>query len=237
MSISSYTGSSLPNPTVLIIDDHELVATSLAITLRAAGLQARCHTVRNRDGVLVATATVPTGVALLDLDLGRDPDGTPIDGTMLIAGLCRSGWRVLALSGTTDETRIGRALAAGALTAIPKSAALPDLVAAVRRAAEGLEVMHPARRRQLIEAHLREQDRGLTLGRRLAALSERERTVLDRLARGQRAQSIAEEFVVSVSTVRTQIRGILGKLEVGSQLEAVSLLNEYQRATRAGSSS
>ena len=34
---------------------------------------------------------------------------------------------------------------------------------------------------------------------------------------------------MSVSTVRTQIRAILGKLEVGSQLEAVSLLNEYQR--------
>ncbi len=32
MSISSYTGSTLPDPTVLIIDDHELVATSLAMT-------------------------------------------------------------------------------------------------------------------------------------------------------------------------------------------------------------
>ena len=37
---------------------------------------------------------------------------------------------------------------------------------------------------------------------------------------------------MSVSTVRTQIRAILGKLEVGSQLEAVSLLNEYERGHR-----
>jgi DNA-binding NarL/FixJ family response regulator len=232
MSISSYTGSALPDPTVLIIDDHELVATSLAMTLRSAGLQARRHAVRSREGVLVATATMQPGVVLLDLDLGREPDGTPIDGITLIEGLCRSGWRVLALSGTSDDARIGTALAAGALAGIPKSAALPVLVTAVRRATQGLEVMHPARRRQLIEAHTRQHDRGVVLGRRLAKLSERERAVLDRLARGRRAQSIADEFVVSVATVRTQVRAILSKLEVGSQLEAVSLLNEYQRNRR-----
>ena len=96
--------------------------------------------------------------------------------------------------------------------------------------------MHPARQRQLIEAHTRVHDRGLVLGRRLEKLSDRERAVLDRLARGRRAQSIAEEFVVSVSTVRTQIRAILSKLEVGSQLEAVSLLNEYRRGHRPAKS-
>jgi DNA-binding NarL/FixJ family response regulator len=233
MSIPSCTnGSPLPDPTVLIIDDHDLVATALAMTLRSAGLQARRHIVRSRESVLLATATTSPGVVLLDLDLGRDPDGTPIDGTTLIEGLCRSGWRVLALSGTSDEGRLGKALAAGALAGIPKSAALPVLVTAVRRAAQGVEVMHPERRRQLIEAHQREQDRGRTLGRRLEKLSERERAVLDRLAQGRRAQAIAEEFVVSVTTIRTQIRAILGKLEVGSQLEAVTLLFEYQRTTR-----
>ena len=92
--------------------------------------------------------------------------------------------------------------------------------------------MHPERRRQFIDAYLRRQERGRVLGRRLASLTERERTVLDRLAKGQRAQSIADECVVSVTTVRTQIRAIFGKLEVGSQLEAVVLLNEYQRRRR-----
>jgi DNA-binding NarL/FixJ family response regulator len=161
MSISSCTpGSPLPDPTVLIIDDHDLVATAIAMTLRSAGLQARRHVVRSREGVLLTIATLSPGVVLLDLDLGRDPDGAPIDGTTLIEGMCRSGWRVLALSGTSDDARLGKALAAGALAGIPKSAALPVLVTAVRRAAQGVEVMHPERRRLLIEAHLREQDRG-----------------------------------------------------------------------------
>jgi DNA-binding NarL/FixJ family response regulator len=43
------------------------------------------------------------------------------------------------------------------------------------------------------------------------------------MAQGRRATAIAEHFVVSLTTVRTQIRAILVKLEVNSQLEAVAL--------------
>lgn len=237
MSTPSPNGSALSDPTVLIIDDHELVATALAMTLQSAGLRTRRHVVRSREGVLVAAATVPPGIALLDLDLGRDADGVPIDGSTFIKGLCRTGWRVLALSGTADEGRIGGALDAGALAGISKSAALPVLVTAVRRAAQGVDVMHPERRRELIEAHQRRQDRARALGSRLDKLSDRERAVLDQLAQGRRAQAIADEFVVSVTTVRTQIRAVLNKLGVGSQLEAVTLLFEYERAVRTSSSS
>jgi NarL family two-component system response regulator LiaR len=157
MSISSYPGSTVSDPTVLIIDDHDLVATSLAMSLRMAGLQARQHAARSRAGVLAATAELPPGVVLLDLDLGFEPDGTLIDGTALIERLRAAGWRVLVLSGTADEARIGKALASGALAGIPKSAALAVLVTAVRRAAQGLEVMHPERRRQFIDAYRRRQ--------------------------------------------------------------------------------
>ena len=54
--------------------------------------------------------------------------------------------------------------------------------------------------------------------------------MLERLARGRRAQSIADEFQVSLATTRTQIRAVLHKLEVNGQLEAVALINEHRRA-------
>jgi DNA-binding NarL/FixJ family response regulator len=209
MSTLSYAGSARPDPTVLIIDDHDLVATSLAMSLRSAGLRAQRHAVRSREA-----------------------DGTLIDGATLIERFCTAGWRVLVLSGTSDETRIGEALAAGALAGIPKSAALPVLVTAVRRAMQGVEVMHPERRRQFIDAYLRRREQARVIDRRLARLTDRERAVLNCLAQGRRAQSIADEFNVSLATVRTQIRAVLGKLEVGSQLEAVSLVNDYQRIVR-----
>ena len=68
-----------------------------------------------------------------------------------------------------------------------------------------------------------------TVQRQLGRLTNRERVILERLAGGQRARSISEEFGVSLATVRTQIRSMLRKLDVASQLEAVALLNEHRQ--------
>ena len=54
-------------------------------------------------------------------------------------------------------------------------------------------------------------------------LTPRERSVLAALAQGQRVDTIAAAAVVSEATVRSQIRGVLAKLNVNSQLEAVAL--------------
>jgi DNA-binding NarL/FixJ family response regulator len=215
---------------VLIVDDHELVGTSLLLSLRGEGLDAHLSCRGDADGVLRLTSRLAPGVVLLDLDLGRGPDGAAIDGSTLVAHLCRIGWRVIVLSGTTDEPRIGRALDAGALACVPKTSALPVLITAIRRAAQGIDVMRPERRRHLIEQYRRQQEQARAVERRLARLTERERAVLDRIVHGRRAQSIAEEFGVSLATIRTQIRAVLHKLEVGGQLEAVALLNEHRRA-------
>lgn len=232
MSVTTDARTTLSSANVLIVDDHDLVAMSLALCLRSEGMHAQRHAARSRDGVLTAVATLVPGVVLLDLDLGRGPDGEPIDGTTLVAGLCRNGWRVIVLSATTDDARIGRALDAGALACVPKTAALPVLITAIRRATQGLQVMHPERRQYYVMKYQQQQEQAQVVERRLARLTDRERAVLEQLARGRRAQSIAEEFRVSLATTRTQIRAVLQKLEVNGQLEAVALLNEYRRATR-----
>jgi DNA-binding NarL/FixJ family response regulator len=231
MSVPIDAHPTLSSTNVLIVDDHDLVAMSLALCLRSEGMHAQRHAARSRDGILTTVATLVPGVVLLDLDLGRGPDGEPIDGTTLVAGLCRNGWRVIVLSATTDEARIGHALDAGALACVQKTAALPVLITAIRRATQGLEVMHPERRRYYIAKYHEQQEQARAVQCRLGRLTERERSVLDRLARGRRAQSIADEFCVSLATTRTQIRALLHKLEVTSQLEAVALLNEFRRAT------
>lgn len=55
-----------------------------------------------------------------------------------------------------------------------------------------------------------------------ARLSPRERDVLSHLVEGRSAEAIAAAGYVSLSTVRSQIRAVLGKLEVNSQLAAVA---------------
>jgi DNA-binding NarL/FixJ family response regulator len=98
----------------------------------------------------------------------------------------------------------------------------------VRAAQDGRPVMAAEKRDQLIATARRLTAERGALTTKLDRLSHREREVLAMLAQGRRAQAVAEHFVVSLATVRTQIRAVLAKLEVSSQLEAVAL---YRKAT------
>ena len=218
----------LGQPTVLIVDDHDLVGTSLAYSLSAEGLDARRAAAVDVVGVLAEAATSPVGLALLDLDLGRDRSGRRFDGVDLVAPLTERGWRCIVLSSTADRTRIGAALAAGALAAVPKQAPFPLLLGKLRAALAGLPVMSPETRQRLIDSHLVRAAERREIAEKLDRLTRREREVLAELARGHRAQAVADHYVVSLATVRTQIRSVLSKLEVGSQLEAVALYRRGQ---------
>jgi len=61
------------------------------------------------------------------------------------------------------------------------------------------------------------------LGDQLATLTRREREVLELLADGHRAHTIAAELELSVLTVRNHIQAVLRKLGCHSQLEAAAL--------------
>ncbi len=216
-------GTTGGTPPILIVDDHELVGASLAQSLRSEGEDARFQPVRSAAAVLEMAGRTDTGLVVLDLDLGRDPEGNRIDGVRLVDPLCNAGWRVVVLSGSSDAGRIGAALAAGGFVWVPKNAPFPTLLAAIREARHGRSVMPPGRREQLIEMHRQREGEKRDLVSKLDKLTQREREVLALLAAGKRAQSVADHFVVSLATVRTQIRAVLTKLEVGSQLEAVAL--------------
>ncbi len=213
-----------PPGDVLIVDDHELIGTSLTLALRAEGLAAHGRGAGGPDAIVAAAARRRPGVVLLDLDLGRDPAGRPVDGVDLVDPLRAGGWRVVVLSGTADRTRVGAALDEGAVAAVPKHAPMPVLLRAVRAALAGREVMPAEHRDRLIAAfRQRRAERG-AVAAKLELLTAREREVLALLADGHRAQAVADRFVVSLATVRTQIRAVLTKLGVSSQLEAVALL-------------
>lgn len=209
---------------VLIIDDHELFSAALRIALRGEGIDAD-HIVPNRaESVLSRAAEGPAGLAVLDLDLGSTEEGKPLHGSTLVSGLRRAGWQVLVVSGSSNEAGTAAAVAEGAIGVVPKSSSFETLLRTVLRAASGQAVMDEAERRRWRDLHRGHQEAERDLSRRIDKLSRREREVLELLADGYRAAAIADHFVVSLTTVRTQIRAVLAKLEVSSQLEAVALV-------------
>ena len=60
------------------------------------------------------------------------------------------------------------------------------------------------------------------LGELIEPLSEREQEVLQSLAAGMSNQAIADEFTVSVGTIKTHLNNIYDKLNVHSRTQAVA---------------
>jgi len=213
-------------PIVLIVEDHALLSTTLAMALRGHGLEARrCHD-GTSDAVRAAIAGVVPGVALVDVDLGTGPGGAALNGVDLVPVLVGNGWRVVVMTGSASEAEIARAVTAGAAGWVHKTAPFPELLAAVLDAAAGRPVLSEAERLRLAQLYHVDQARDRARRAGIDLLTAREREVLDGLVAGKRASAIAEESVVSLATVRAQIRAILAKLGVSSQLEAVALVRE-----------
>ena len=143
--------------------------------------------------------------------------------------LCRAGWRVLLFTASRNQTRLAVAVAAGAIGWVCKSSPFDDLVQTVVRAAAGRPLLGAGEHARLL-ALARTAGAAVRLEReRWQRLTPREREVVSRIVAGRRPAHIAAEFVVSVATVRSQIRSILAKLEVGSQLEVAALVRRHER--------
>lgn len=212
-----------PSIRVMVVEDHGLLAQSLRLALTAEGMTV---VVPDLDpaGILAMAEHEAPDIVLLDLDLG--PMGG--DGSVLIEPLALSGTRVIVVTGDTDRIRLAGCLESGAHCLLPKSAPLDQLLDTVRRAAAGGEVLSSGER----DALLAELRRARAARRRelapFEALTPRERSVLSGVIEGQSAAQIARAAYLSEATVRTQIRGILTKLGVNSQLAAVAMAKQVR---------
>jgi len=209
-------------PTVLVVDDHQLVTGAIAVALRARGVAAAAMA----SAAFVQRVDHPApdgGLVLPDLTLGPG-----VDGVEFVPRLRTAGWQVLVVTGSVDESRLALAVTAEALDRVSKSAPFDELVATAVRATQGRPLLTDAERERL-RAFAETVDVGARRLRELwARLTPREPHIVDRIVEGRRATTIAEEFVVSIATVRTQIRSILTKLEVRSQLEVAALVRELR---------
>jgi two-component system nitrate/nitrite response regulator NarL len=208
-------------PSVLIVEDHVLLAESLAVALRLRDFdEVDVVDVAGLDdaAILARVEGAAPDVVLVDLHLGDDRLSLP-----LIPPIIERGPVVLVLTASADRVLLARCLEAGAVGVFGKAQAFDDLATGLVDAMLGRSTMHPAARDELLaelDEHRRRADH---LDRLFAQLTERERDVFAAIIDGRTADEIAARQFVSVATVRSHIRSILEKLGVNSQLAAVAL--------------
>ena len=198
---------------VLIADDHDVVRQGLRLVLSqeedivvagecADGLRAIARLAALRPDVLLLDMVMPGADGLVVLEAIRSG---------------AAGWRpnVIVLTSFQEDERVIAAIRAGALSYLPKTAAVEQIVAAVRAAARGESVLEPVTATLLVR-----QVRDGTKARPLDALSPRERDVLAGLARGKSNRQIAHALTIGEETVRSHVSSILAKLGLTDRTQA-----------------
>lgn len=197
---------------VLIVDDHEVMAASLARVLDdepdlvCVGLASTLAQTRAR-----VQSTAPD-VLVLDRRL---PDGDGVDAIRELRAL-RPSMNVLVLTGTSSDDVLVRALEAGAAGFLSKTRSLAEVTSAVRAAAQGEASISSEMLARLLPRLTR-------VSAPVPTLTRREDEVLAMLAQGMSNAAIAEELTVSVNTVRNHVSNLSAKLGAHSKLEAMSI--------------
>jgi DNA-binding NarL/FixJ family response regulator len=116
----------------------------------------------------------------------------------------------------------GAFYASGATLVVPPSVSLDELCQLLDQLAAGERPRTPRGRRGLIREWQEQVQQDEEFDDRLSSLTVREHQVLRELYDGAGVSDIAAQAQVAEATVRTQVKAILRKLEVSSQLAAVA---------------
>lgn len=209
---------------VTLVEDHPLLRYALGAALSGAGIDVTEADITTADGCGLATRLIEAAPTAVVVDLGLPFSG---GGLGLIAPLTAHRLAVVVLTGETDRGLWADCVHAGAVAVLSKTEDLDELVAAIVAVCEGRPVRAAERAALDLEGRRRARERQDRLAP-FGELSPREQAVLASLMAGAGPAQIAERDVVSIQTVRTQIKVLLRKLGVRSQLEAVA------KATDAG---
>ena len=201
---------------VLIADDHEVVRVGLRTLFEAErDIQVVGEAADGEAALREAQAKRPQ-VVLMDVRMG------PTDGIQA----CRQiksempDIGVVMLTSFGTEEAVLASLMAGASGFLLKNTGRADLLRAVRAVAKGESLLDPAvtgrMTRRLVELAAKAEDE------RMAALSAREREVLQLVAQGLTNRQIAERLVIAEATARNHVSHILDRLGMSRRAEAAA---------------
>ena len=197
---------------VYLVDDDEAVRRALGLLLSTVGIEVAGFA--DPQAFLTQVPRLEPGCLILDIRMPA------ISGLKLQERLNEQGidWPTIVISGHGDIEACRRAFRNGAVDFLSKPVDDQDLIDAIQK---GQEVLERTLRQRAEKAEM------LTL---LAALTPREREVLDRIAQGFTTRQIAVGLGLSPRTVESHRAAIGAKLGTTSQAEMTRTWLEGRQA-------
>jgi len=200
---------------VVLADDHAAVREGLRLVLEASGAISVVGEAGDGAEAVRAAKRLRPDVVVMDV---RMPQLDGIAATVEV--LADTDAKVLVLTTFDLDDYVLGALSAGASGFLLKSASGTELVAGVRRVAEGDAVLDPAVTRVVVDTI---RARPATARPDLDDLTDREREVLGGLGAGWSNAQIAKRLQIGEATVKTHVSRVLMKLGVQSRVQAAVL--------------
>jgi len=140
----------------------------------------------------------------------------------------------LVMSGADPGPAWGALYDAGAKVVVPRELGLLEVCALLTDLSMGSKPAAARERRELIRGWRTFASRRSDLAARVQSLTEREDEILRQLHQGLAVLEIAARSAVTESTVRSQVKAILRKLEVNSQMAAVAAYEDLRTDSMLG---
>ncbi len=210
---------------VALMDDHGLCRHGLTELLMRRYDITVVGATGNADELITLLREHKPDLLLMDLSMA------PVDGFSVLERIRMEGIDtvVVVLTMSDSDEDLARALRSGVRGYLLKDMAPEDVAEAIRRIVAGEMVVAPAMIMKMIS--ILQNDPQDQVGKNpLKILTEREREVLQLLARGERNKVIALTLGISADTVKQHVRHILTKLNLTSRVEAAVLFTVEQRS-------
>lgn len=199
---------------VVVADDHQIWRSGLR-----ADLGESFHVVgeaADADEAIEVIRRERPDLVVCDLNM-------PGGGGIKVARTCGEETRIVMLTVSEAERDLLDAVAAGAVGYLVKSTPSDELRTALWKAAQGEPVFSPSLA-ALVLGEFRRLSKGSGGGQ---ALSEREREVLQHVAKGHTYRQIGEDLFIAEKTVENHVRNILGKLHLNRKQELIRYALEH----------
>jgi len=205
---------------ILIADDHLFYREGVRSLLgQIPGLDVVGEAVNGDDVIDKAQALTPD-VILMDIKM---PGLNGIEATRRILEH-QSDVLILIVTMFDDDDSVFAAMRAGARGYILKDADQEELERAIKAVRRGEAIFSPAiasRMTHYFASQPRPTASALPTAPLFPELTEREREILELIARGYNNAAIATRLVLSIKTVQNHVSNILGKLQVADRTQAI----------------